>query len=136
MSEDEYKGQERRKCDKDGISSLATSYRGIKQQLTVMNGRVARNEGDVKGLDDRVRDIETNELLEEGFRKGQRSMKISTRNMIIMIVAILGCLATGIKVFTSQQHRLETMINKVQPSDVKVEVEQLRKDIQLFLSKQ
>mgnify|MGYP000105376607 FL=1 len=98
--------------------------------LSYINGDVKRSKSDILSINKRLRDIEDNELLQEGADKERSKMKTSTRNMLITVIMALGCLFAGIKVFQSSQGRLASLLqNNVSHID---RIESIEKSIDLI----
>ena len=87
---DKHEGPERRKCDTQCLESLAESYDGINATMKEINGNVKRHSGYFKTLFTRVRDLENNDIREDGVREGKSMMKASTRNLIIILLMGVG----------------------------------------------
>ena len=84
------------------------------KKLDTINGTVRRHKGNITEIFTRLKTIEDTELIEEGIRKGKASMKTSTRNMIIVVIMVLGCLMAGIRTFqTSQKNLMEKIESKI-----------------------
>ncbi len=62
----------------------------IELKVDITNGRVTRNEKITERHGEKIAVIEKTELFEEGVRTGRKSMKTSTRNLIILIISIIG----------------------------------------------
>ena len=98
-----YIGIDRRQSVNNGIRRLTDKVNDIRYEVKRINGRVKEVEG-------KVGDIEKTDVFDDGFKKGKKSMKTSTRNLLIIAQMVLACLLSGIAIFTSGQKSLEKVI--------------------------
>lgn len=90
----------------DKEDQILTSVKGIEKQLTILNGRVGRSEEDVNSLKKRITIMERDDYTREGFEKGKKAMKASTKTIIGVIITGLTCLFIGINAFKSSERNL------------------------------
>ena len=80
---------------------ILAEIKGVNKQLTILNGSVKTNKGNIKNLDDRVSTIEEDGIEHKGFERGKRFMKTSTRNLLILICSILIAVGAATKIGVS-----------------------------------